>query len=382
MKFGFVVTNLGGGGAEKAVLKLGAALVARNHQVHVVLLERLITHALPEGVAVHALTRPGQSLPKGLLGKRLAAWRLRRLLRKLAQPSFDLLVSTLPFADEVTIFADMPCHWCRIANTLSAEIVRLRATDRRKADRRLARYRRLYGARSLIAVSDGVADDLRGPLGITGKRIERIYNPFDFVAIRARAAELASVPKDPYIIHVGRFSPQKRHDLLLDAWARLNVRHKLVLLTPPDENLSAMIGARGLAQRVTVAGFQSNPYPWMAGADLLVLSSDYEGLPNVIIEALAVGTPVVSTDCPSGPREILGSAYSDCLVTVGDADALARAIHQALIQPPDPAQVDLGPYAVDSVAAAYERLAAERVLYPSRRNCANEHLFRKRNGKR
>lgn len=361
MKFGFVLTNLAGGGAEKAVLKLAHALVARGNDVHLILLEHLVEHGERADAPVHALTVPGQRLSKGFLGKRLAARRLRALLRELERRvTFDLVVSTLPFADEVTVLADVPRHWCRIANTLSAEIERLRATDPRKADRRLAKYRRLYGSRPLIAVSDGVAADLRGVLGLAQRRIERIYNPFDFAEIRARAAEPAPSPSEPYVIHVGRFAAQKRHDLLLDAWARLDVPHRLVLLTAPDERLARMIEARGLQRRVTVAGFQANPYPWIAGAELLVLCSDHEGLPNVIIEALALGTPVVSTDCPSGPREILGTALRDCLVPVGDAEALAQAIGRALAHPPDVARVDLAPYAAETVAAAYERIAAEQ----------------------
>jgi glycosyltransferase involved in cell wall biosynthesis len=119
-----------------------------------------------------------------------------------------------------------------------------------------------------------------------------------------------------------------------------------------------MIEARGLGQRVTVAGFQPNPYPWIAGADLLVLCSDHEGLPNVIIEALAVGTPVVSTDCPSGPREILGDALAQCLVQVGDMAALAHAISAALVDPPDISGIDLARFDSQTVSAAYERLAS------------------------
>ena len=360
MKFGFVLTNLAGGGAEKAVLKLGEALAARGNEVHLILLEHVVEHGQPANIPLHALSSPGQPISKGFFGKRLAARRLRGLLRRLqSRTPFDLVVSTLPFADEVTVLANVPRHWCRIANTLSAEIERLRVTDPRKAGRRLARYRRLYGARPLIAVSDGVAADLRAALELGQARIERIYNPFDFAEIHARAVESAPLPKDPYVVHVGRFAAQKRHDLLLDAWAQLAVPHQLVLLTAPDERLTRMIEESGLAHRVTVAGFQTNPYPWIGGAELLVLASDHEGLPNVIIEALALGIPVVSTDCPSGPREILGAALRDWLVPVGDSAALAQAIGRALASPPDVACVDLSAYAAETVAAAYERIAKE-----------------------
>jgi glycosyltransferase involved in cell wall biosynthesis len=361
VKFGFVLTNLAGGGTEKAVLKLAHALAARGNEVHLLLLEHLIAHAVPADARVHALTRPGQRSSKGYLGRRLAAWRLRGLIRKLERRSpFDLVVSTLPFADEVAVLAGAPRQWCRIANTLSAEIEHLRATDPRKAARRLARYRRLYTGRPLIAVSDGVASDLRGALGLEHARIERIYNPFDFADIRDRAAAPARLPGEPYVIHVGRFAAQKRHDLLLDAWMAIANPPLLVLLCAPDERLTRMIEERGLGRRVTVAGFQANPYPWIANAELLVLSSDHEGLPNVIVEALAVGTPVVSTDCPSGPREILGDVLCDYLVPTGDPAALAQAVARALAAPPDASRADLTPYGAETVAAAYERIAVER----------------------
>lgn len=361
MKFAFITTNLAGGGAEKALLKLGAELAGRGHEIHLVLLEHHVEHLLPAGIRLHALTRRGRRLLKGALGKMFAVLRLRRLISTLAGPrAFDLIVSTLPFADEVAVRASLPRHWCRIANTLSAEIARLHERDPAKARRRLHRYRRIYGTGPLIAVSNGVAEDLRRELGLARPRIERIYNPFDLAAMRARAAEPApDRPAVPYLIHVGRFTGQKRHDLLFDAFARLDIPHPLVLLAEPEPALSDLVRKRGLDGRVIVAGFKANPYPWIAGAELLVLCSDHEGLPNVIIEALALDTAVVSTDCPSGPREILGGACPECLVPVNDAPALAGAIGRALAGPPRRSQVDLSPYAADTVAAAYEALAAE-----------------------
>ena len=350
MKFVFVLTNLAGGGAEKALLKLSSGLADKGHEVEIALLEDRIEHASPRGVKVSALTTRAS---KGWLGKRLLA---RRLRQHLPGP-WNLLVSTLPFADEVTALAALPRHWCRIANTLSGEVARLAAAQPAKASRRLTRYRRLYGKRPLIAVSKGVAHDLRQAIGVEGP-IETIPNSFDFEAMRqAAAGAIPEPPARPYVVHVGRFSAQKRHDLLLDAWAKVATGHLLVLLCAPDPRLQDMIHSRGLGDRVFVAGFQANPYPWIAGADLLVLCSDHEGLPNVLIEALACGTPVVSTDCPSGPREIL-AAFPQCLVPCGDAAALAQAISANLAAPIDPAQADLSMYEMTRVVAAYERLAA------------------------
>jgi glycosyltransferase involved in cell wall biosynthesis len=362
MRFAFVLPNASGGGAEKAVLNLGDTLARRGHRVDLMLLEQLVDHVIPGGVTLHALVAPGRRLSRGILGKWRAARHLRRRLAELGQRQpFDLVVSTLPFADEIALRARLPRHWCRIANTLSAEIAALEARLPAKADRRLRRYRRMYEGGSLIAVSDGVATDLRDRLRLVRARIVRIYNPFDFASIRAAAGEAASDrPTEPYILHVGRFNAQKRHDLLLDAFARLDAAPRLVLLTQPDPGLQRLIEARSLADRVTVAGFRKNPYPWIAGASLLVLCSDHEGLPNVVIEALALGRPVVSTDCPSGPREILGAACPDCLVPVNDAESLARAMRRALDSPPDPARVDLTRFSAETAAAAYERLAAER----------------------
>lgn len=358
MKFALFTTSLAGGGAEKALAKIGSGLAARGHEVDFIVCEAAGNHAgkyaVPAGCHFHILAaRAGH----GWLARRRLAWRLRRML---ASRSHDLLVSTLPFADEVAALAGAPRHVCRIANTLSAEIARLAAE---KAQRRAARYREIYGSRQLVAVSQGVAEDLQTRFGVDRKQLRVIANPFDFAAIRALAAEHCPArPTEPYILHVGRFAAQKRHDLLLAAFAGAELPHRLVLLTPPDAKLAALVAQRNLARRVTIADFQINPYPWMAGAELLVLCSDHEGLPNVLIEALACGTRVVSTDCPSGPREILGGELAQWLVPCDDAAALAAAMRAALAAPkPAPAMVEaaLAPYAGDRALAAWEALARE-----------------------
>lgn len=358
MKAAFVTTNLKGGGAEKSVLRIAGGLAARGHCVHVVLLERILDHAVPEGLALHALTAAGRPAIKGWLGKRLAARRLRRLFEHLSREApFDAIVSTLPYCDEVVALAGLTPAWFRIANSLSVEIELLGRNGRFKAERRLRRYRRLYDGSNLIAVSDGVARDLTETLGFSRSNVARIHNAIDAAAIRALSTEHEpALPREPYLIHVGRFAPQKRHDLLLDALRRSELPQRLVLLANPAGALERLIADNGLAGRVTVAGFRRNPYPWIAGAELLVLCSDHEGMPNVLLEALACGTRIVSTDCRSGPREVMEGDLARYLVPCGDADALAGAMRSALSAPRPTGEVLLARFAPEVALARYEEL--------------------------
>jgi glycosyltransferase involved in cell wall biosynthesis len=358
-----VITNLRGGGAENAMLRLAAALARRGHRVALILLEHRIEHEVPGDIELHALTTPGMALGKGFLGRLLAASRLRRLYRRLGLGPECLTISTLPFSDQVVAAARLPNVWFRIANTLSAEVEALHSP--RKRARRLARYRRLYDGRNLVAVSDGVAEDLRKKLNLRRARIVRIYNGFNFDVIREAAMRAdPDVPREPFVLHVGRFMPQKRHDLLLDAWRRASLPHRLVLLTQPSPELDALIAAKDLEGRVSVAGFRPNPYPWLRAAELVVLSSDREGMPNVLVEALACGTRVVSTDCPSGPREVLRGDLERWLVPCRDPQALAEAIRAALAAPRPSADAIPEDFTEGCMAAAYEALGARAHAQP------------------
>ncbi|MCC6947653.1 MAG: glycosyltransferase [Bradyrhizobiaceae bacterium] len=349
-----MLSNLLGGGAERATINLAKGLTSRGHESHIILLEQLAEYSVPPAVKVHALTVPGYRRPGGWLGKRLMSWKLRRLHRALG--SFDLVLSTLPLADEVVRHANLPNVHFRIANNLSVKIAAMENLD--KAARRLRRYRWIYDEQRLIAVSKGVATDLREGLGLSRAAITTIYNPFDFDEIRTLSKAVdPDLPERPYIIHAGRFQRQKRHDLLLDAFKAAALPHQLVLLTAPSAELTALIASRGLEERVTVAGFRENPFPWYANAAALVLSSDREGMPNMVIEALICGTPVVSTDCPSGPAEILTGSMRRWLVPCGDAAALATRMREVVESPPaiDPALLER--FSKDAAFNAIEALA-------------------------
>ena len=168
------------------------------------------------------------------------------------------------------------------------------------------------------------------------KKITTIYNPIDIKKLVQLSKEKITYSEEEFIVYAGRFSKQKRIDLLLDAWKvflgknEQDVPQKLVMLTPWSDGLNQMILVRNLEDKVKVLGYQKNPYPWLKSAKSLIFSSDREGMPNVLLKALALGAPVASTDCPSGPREILRDYYPQSLAVTNDPVAFAAAIKNPL----------------------------------------------------
>jgi glycosyltransferase involved in cell wall biosynthesis len=160
------------------------------------------------------------------------------------------------------------------------------------------------------------------------------------------------------VLSVGRLSKQKDFGTLLRAFARVREDRpaRLVILGdgPERSMLESLISELGLDEVAALPGWVANPYPWMAHAGVYVLSSRWEGLPSVLIEALYCGVPIVATDCLSGPREILEGGEHGLLVAVGDVDALARGIESALAgDVPPPAAASWRPYEQESVVRSY-----------------------------
>lgn len=206
--------------------------------------------------------------------------------------------------------------------------------------------RRYYPrADAIVAVSDGVADDLATVARLPRDRVQTVYNPTDLDLIDRRAAEPAPHPwlddgGAPVIVAVGRLAAQKDFATLLRAFARVRERRPARLLILGEGRLrpalEAQVAQLGLGAAVALPGYAENPFAALARADLYVMSSRYEGLPGALIQALACGCRVVSTDCPSGPAEILDHGRYGRLVPVGDAPALTEAMLAALDTPPDP----------------------------------------------
>lgn len=187
-----------------------------------------------------------------------------------------------------------------------------------------------------VAVSTGVARDLAELAGLSLDEFQVIHNP----AARGKVDSSAPRPgalrgfAGPVILSVGTLKTVKRHDLLLEAFARLPVSlgARLCLLGDGDQRAMLVKTAQvlGIEDRLVMPGFVADPGPWYACADLFVLCSDYEGFGNVIVEALEYGVPVVSTDCPVGPAEILDNGRFGTLVPASDAEALALAMIRVL----------------------------------------------------
>lgn len=227
----------------------------------------------------------------------------------------------------------------------------------------LRRWSRL--ANAMVAVSEGVALDLRENFEVPADRLKVIHNPVDIERIQALATEavdhpwLQNDPTVPVIIAVGRLAVQKDYPTLLRAFAALQNRRtsRLIILGEGDLRtaLQTQISELGLGDRVDMPGFVGNPYAYMARATVFCLSSAWEGFGNVLVEALACGTPVVSTRCPSGPAEILDNGRYGRLVPVGDANALSNALAEQLDAPPPPAEA-ASRFSLERIGAQYADL--------------------------
>jgi glycosyltransferase involved in cell wall biosynthesis len=216
-------------------------------------------------------------------------------------------------------------------------------------------------ADAIVAVSEGVADDLASTLRLPRSKIQAIYNPVVTQQLWDKARETLDHPwftdgEPPVVISVGRLTRAKDFPTLIGAFALVHreMPARLMILGEGEERsrLESLVSQLGLEKAASLPGFIENPHKYVANASAFVLSSRWEGLPNALIEALVLGTPVVSTDCPSGPREILGNGEFGKLVPVGNVEALAAAIVEALTQK-NRGPTAYGAYTLDTAVRRY-----------------------------
>ncbi|HSD39817.1 MAG TPA: glycosyltransferase [Rhodocyclaceae bacterium] len=356
------IDSLTGRGAEKVVVNLAEALLALGHRVSIVIYEDVVEFEVDARIQIHRLNpaaRGGIRLLSRLTDN--ANVRLfKNLLKQIEseQGRVDLILSALPRIDRIlSRIRDDRIHHV-IHNALSLQNS-IRKNGWRKKLVRIWHAKRIYDGRQIIGVSAGVGEDLKSYVKVRPASLHTIYNPFPFDRLLALAAEPFEPPATDYLLHVGAFTlKQKRQDVLLEAFAASGLRCKLVLLGKGKDEVKIrdIIKRCGLEDHVILAGFQINPYPWIRKARLVVLSSDYEGFGNVLVEAMAVGTPVLSTDCPTGPREILAGEMSASLVPLGDVLALSQKMKAFYVHPPKIDAQSLDRFSAAAVAGEYLKL--------------------------
>ena len=375
---GILTPSLAGQGAERKALYLGNGLLERGHKIDI-LLQRLICHypdEVPDQARIFYMSSRGDARTRASL-ERVATtphplvpepspWWIRYprigMATRLRRKQLPLLISTrLPrWAAGIAAYIDREHPHALLAmNVLAAtaaamamaihlapQPVRVVATLHEPLNHRrlLRRARCSYPyADSVVGVSHGVSAEFAKIPNLMRSRLHVIYNPVFSEYLTQRSLERADHPwfdrtESPVIIAIGKLIKRKDFASLLVAFARLRSWRPARLIVLGEgrlhQNLLSLAQRLGVAEHVDFPGFVENPYAFLAKADLFVLSSRNEALPTVLIEAMACGCPVVSTDCPFGPREILEDGRLGTLVPVGDPEALAAAMARALDEPP------------------------------------------------
>lgn len=367
----FYLPELTGGGVQKRTLTLAAELAEQGHRIDLVLCqtEGRLSGQVPPQVRVVGLERGPlwrarcaalAADPRGLKALMWPVLLAKKPSRSLAYlPSLaqylrderpDALLAAKPHPNLEAVWAR------RLARAKARVVVSERiALSGKVSTSRLwkRRYlppliRRTYQmADGIIAVSQGVADDLAAVAEIPRDRIATIYNPVVNPDLLGKAEAPLDHPwfapgAPPVVLGAGRLHPDKDFPTLLRAFARVLEKRpaRLIILGEAKRDarhtaLLELAAELDIAEHIDFPGFVANPYAYMSRAGVFVLSSLWEGLPGVLIEALACGCPAVSTDCPSGPREVLADGRYGPLVAMGDHMAMADAVLATLDDPPE-----------------------------------------------
>ena len=350
----FILPSLFGGGAERVVLTLLHNLDRNRFIPMLALVKR-------EGKYLKDVPEDVELIDLQVTQARYALFKIIKLLKK-ERP--DLLFTSLAHLNLLIalirpLFPKSIRFIARESNTVSENNKR----DKYPRINALL-YKRVYNNYdAIVTQAKAMRDDLEENYGISPEKMHTIHNPVDIEAIREKTSlGSADLPQDKCnLLAVGRLSDQKGFDMLLRIVARLDARYYLTILGEgeKEEELKAQIKALKLEDRVRLFGFCDNPYPYMKSADLLVLSSRYEGLPNVVLEANSLGTPVVAFDSSGGTGEIVKDGLNGYLVKAFDEEAFARAIEKACKEGFDAREIENyieENFSVKKIIQLYEKL--------------------------
>ncbi len=325
-KFMFIVKDLYGGGAEKVLINTADLLQKKGQDVRVYTLRDRIEHELPSGVHprnIACVNKFTQAISNVFVEKAQA----KIIESEICRFAPDVIISCA--CDKITrhLPSSLNIYYWIHGGPLSFT---------KDAGKSCRKFKRFYENKNIICVSHGMADDVM-KTETSLKSCQVIYNPFDIKCIQERSTEQVNLPFSEYFLHVGSFEKRKRHDRLLDAYKLSGIETPLVLMGKGglENEIREKIATLDLGHRVMVMEFQKNPFPYIKNAKALILTSDAEGLPTVLIEALVCHTPIISTNCPSGPSEILVDELINYLVDCDDIPDLARAIRDVDQRPPE-----------------------------------------------
>lgn len=355
----FITDHLNTGGAPIVIRDLSLALDKQGVKVTLLVLSDQVAHHLPDTISIFQIPFVPSTWWERHNRYTYHARLLDNWLKEHTMASPSLVVAHLHHAHQVVSrsLLNKRAWYCLHSNPEIAFLGNkqgwLRYIKRLKV-------RHLYQGHKLIGVSSGIIETLQSAFGIKGEPATAIHNPLNLSAIQTRSLEPVYDVPENYLLFVGRFEQRsKRFDRLLQAYADSGVTMPLILIGKGDAHdmIEAEIARLGLGKRVCLLGHRDNPYAYMRRAHALVLSSDYEGFPLVVAESLACQTPVVSTDCPTGPREILTGELSRYLVPLDEPMLFAKTLRDVVEHPPAISLLAVQHLSAEQVAQRYMALA-------------------------
>ena len=327
--FCLIIDSLTGGGAEKSTLNLARLLLSHGCEVHIILLNKVISFDI-SGLEkfIHVINDCNSHFRLVRVLKRVFC--LRKKIKGIGI-KFDIVIANLHSSSSISRFALLDnLYFC----IHSSEFINFKKNKSFFDNVNNFILRNLvYRNGRLICVSNTVKKHITKSK-IPFKSIKVIYNPILIDEIIANAGAF-SPPFENYVINVARFTQVKRHDILLKAFKKSAIDKKLVLMGEFQEeysNIVNLINQLELQNQVILLNSQLNPYPFIKGADALIVSSDYESFSLVTVEALILKVPVISTNC-YGPEEILSKNYNSWISPVGDIDSLSSNIQRVCSSP-------------------------------------------------